>query len=336
MASERDILQAAIAATEKEIFDESMDLGDNALENTGERSIEAMGDGLEGQHEPDEDEDDDEGEPAAEGEGEVETEPKGEVEAEPEPAVAAAPKPADGRVPPGVLRDANTRARAAEAERDTLKAQLDGLNAKLDGLLARPPQPAPQPQQQVQPKPAEVIPDLLEDPIGYAKYLETNTQNRVDALNRQWEERTFNQSMTRAQTQHGQAFVNAFEALKTQAQQNPQIARAIRAAPDPGEAVIQWHKRAEAMREIGDDPEQFRTKVAEQARAELMNDPEFRKQVLEGLRSGAQTGDNGRPRTTTNLPPSLRRAAGGNARAVSDTAFLDGSEQAVFTSAFST
>jgi hypothetical protein len=347
MASEREILQAAIAATEKEIFDEGLDLGESTLDGTGDKTIEAMGDGLEGQHEPEEDEDEQEGElEAAEGntEAQPEVEAAAEDEAEPkgESEVQPAPKPADGRVPPGVLRDANARARAAEAERDALKAQLGTVDQRLEALvnqrleaaLARL-QPQQQPAQ-VAPKPQEVVPDLLEDPVGYARYLEGKTQERLEASSRQFGERLFNQSMSFAQSRHGQTFVNAFEALKTQAQQNPQIARAIRDAPDPGEALIQWHKRTEAMREIGDDPAQFRTRVAEEARTTLMKDPEFRRQVLEELRGEAQTGDNGRPRTTTNLPRSLARAAGGNARAVSDHAFLDGSDNAVFSAAFNT
>ena len=51
------ILKDAIIGTEKEVFSEAFGKDDLTLDETGDRSIEGMGDGLEGQHEPDDEED---------------------------------------------------------------------------------------------------------------------------------------------------------------------------------------------------------------------------------------------------------------------------------------
>ena len=104
-------------------------------------------------------------------------------------------------------------------------------------------------------------------------------------------------------------------------------------SPNPGEALVSWHKRNEALREVGDDPSAYKAKIAEETRQALANDPEFRKQLLEGLRAEAETGDGGKPRTVTRLPASLNRAAGGN-HLRSDLADGDNSNTAIFDSIF--
>ncbi|MBV8474082.1 MAG: hypothetical protein JO107_14785, partial [Hyphomicrobiales bacterium] len=58
MASERDILRDAIIGTEKEIFGDAFGQEEVTLDESGDRSLEAMGSGLEGQHEPDDEEED--------------------------------------------------------------------------------------------------------------------------------------------------------------------------------------------------------------------------------------------------------------------------------------
>src|SRR5665213_1322145 len=52
--TEIDILGEAFAGTEKEIFGESAGTAPEALDDSGDRSVEDMGEGLEGQHEADE------------------------------------------------------------------------------------------------------------------------------------------------------------------------------------------------------------------------------------------------------------------------------------------
>src|SRR5215831_19720131 len=56
---EEDLIQDAIASTEKEIWSEAWGQEPDAADETGDRSLETMGDGLEGQHEPDDEAPDD-------------------------------------------------------------------------------------------------------------------------------------------------------------------------------------------------------------------------------------------------------------------------------------
>src|SRR6266851_2424183 len=122
---EVDAIGDAIIATEKEIAGAAWGEEDtDAADETGDRSLEDMGDGLEGQREAEEDDEpeDDDADGEAESEGEA-----AEAEAAALAAAEQAKKtepPEGGRVPSGKLREANEAKRAAEAERDALKAEL--------------------------------------------------------------------------------------------------------------------------------------------------------------------------------------------------------------------
>lgn len=284
----------------------------------------------------------------AEAETEAEEKPKAEDEPErPAEQVAAKeqtdPKP-DGKVPPGVLRDARERARKAEAERDAAAAafqkrleeiearnqqELAKITAKLEGFaMAR---PAVQPD--VKPAETQKPPDPLEDPEGFVKWNENRITEATAQVRREAEERYFNASMIRARSTHGDAFNAAFEALKAEAPRSPQILASIRNAPEPGEAMMQWHKQAVAQREIGPDPAAWRKKVEAEIREAVLKDPELRKQLINEARAEASRGDNGKPRTTFNAPPSLSRATGGNTR-ISDEAATGESNKSYLDYAF--
>jgi hypothetical protein len=329
-----DILRDAIIGTEREVFGDAFDKEELTLDETGDRSIEAMGEGLEGQREPeDEDEEADE---------ELEASETNEGEEKTEEAVHEA----QGRVPSGRLREEAEKTRAAQAERDALKAQLEAektasqraiaeLNAKFEGFTASQRQPA----QPAQPKPEEATPDLFEDPTAFVNHLQKGFDSKLAAINQQIKDQRINISMELSRTRHGEAFDAAFGALKSLDANNPdnrQLVQRLIDAPNPGEAVVTWHRRNEAIREVGDDPTAYKAKIAEDTRKALMADPEFRKQLVAELRGEAMTGDNGKPRTTVKLPASLNRAGGGNTRAPSDLEIYDGSESATFSSAWTT
>lgn len=340
------VLKDAIIETEKEIFAEAFGREDLTLDETGDRSLEAMGDGLEGQNEPDEDEasEDEEAEKAVTGDTEDQAKDETKVEAKPE---AEDRQDERGRVPSGRLREQTERTRAAETERDAFKAQLDAekaasqkavadLNAKFDALLAL------QRQQAQPPKPAETVkpetpPDLFENPTAFAEHLQKGVQAELAAMRQQMQNERINLSMENARSRHGETFDGAFTAIRKLDPSNPDnraLVQRLAASPNPGEAMVAWHKRNEALREVGDDPTAYKAKIAEDTRKALMADPEFRKQLLEGLRAEAATGDNGQPRTTVRLPQSLNRAAGNNTRSPNDLELFDGSDQAIFESAF--
>lgn len=351
---EQDILRDAMIETDKEIFGDAFGQESTVLDDTGDRSLEDMGDGLEGQHEPDEDdgeagEEDDEAAETAEAKAKAEADAKAAAEAGKAPKPGEAQAEPQGRVPAGRLREQTERTRAAETERDALKARLeaaeadrrkeiDALRAEFNGRLAQfQPRPADQPKPADPAKPAGP-PDLFEDSKGFADHLVNSVKAEIAAVQNQAREDRINFSMETAKTRHGEIFNKAFATLKGLAQEgsadNRALVQRLTAAPNPGEAVVAWYKRAETLREVGDDPAAYKAKIAEDTRKALMADPEFRKQLLADLRAEALTGDDGRPRTATRLPPSLNRTTGGNGRAPNDLEAFDDSPGAIFDSAF--
>jgi hypothetical protein len=344
---EIDVIGNAITATEKEIAGSAWDDEERfALDETGDRSQEGMGDGLEGQREDDEDD-----------ETEVETEeeelPEGETEAEvrepPEgekpPLAADDGKPAvkpngkDPTVPPAVHRQATERARAAEAERETLRAQLEterreraAERARMEGyLLAQRQQQQPPQQRQQQPQ----VPDMFEDPQGYHDHMRREFQSELAARDQRIDNMRVEQSMALAHRLDKESFEKAWGSLQQLDPNNPdarQVVQRIYASADPGEALVSWHKRNETLREVGDDPAAYRERLATETREALMKDPEFRRQLLEDLRAEANGSNGGQQRTVTRLPPSIGRVPGGSSTRGED--YVDDTDGAVFGSAF--
>ena len=347
MAKDDDILRDAIIGTEKEIFASAFDQEELTHDETGDRSLEAMGDGLEGQIEHD-DEDDNETDGQSE---QLEAKDEGkdgtEVEKVETKSTETHQEP-PGRVPPGRLREEAERARNAIAERDALKAQLeseksssqkaiDELRAQFNGMMAA----LQRPQAPVAPQQAatqqEAPPDLFENPAAFAEYLQNGVKAQLDAVQKQVRDQQVNASIESARTRHGQEFEAAWKAISTLDYKNPDnvaLVRRMEAMPNPGEAVMTWHKRNEVLREVGENPAEYKARVAEETRNSLMADPDFRRELLDTLRGDAMTGDNGRPRTQTRLPASLSRAQGGNGRAPNDLEIYDGSDSAAFKSAW--
>ena len=357
---EDDILKDAIIGTEREIFGEAFGKDDGAaLDETGDRSLEQMGTGLEGQHEPEEDEEPEaeetgeEAEPekveAKEGDKSKKTEELEKPEkADPKALVVEEPK---GRVPAGRLREETKRAQAAEAALVEAKAKIaeadaarkkdiDALTARFDGVLAA----LSKQQQAVQPPKAEVKddkpagpPDLFEDPKAFADYVANASRAQLEQVRGQMDAQRVEMSLSLAHQKHGDTFKTAFETvskLDPAAQENRELVQKMWRSPNPGEALVQWHKRNEALREVGDDPSAYKARIADEARKAALADPDIRKQLIEEMRAEAETGDGGKPRSITRLPASLNRAPGGNVRAPNDLEIYDGSDSATFNSAW--
>jgi hypothetical protein len=367
--NEDQLLKGAIDATQKEIFADVFDNDEAVLDETGDRSIEEMGDGLEGQVE--EDEAGDEAEDAGKGvdaKDDAETkddkaagdkdpndktarDDKGKFttkdeKAEPEKGTQPDPKAGkDHRVPVGELKSERSQRQAAE-ERATkaeeraaaaeAKAQdeVAKLNAKLDGVLAAQRQP-PQPAKTEEAKTPE-RPDMFADPEGYAKWVEDRANERVATVERNISQRFIEQSFALAHDAHKEVFEKAHAELTSLNPKNPAdviTVRNIANAPNPGAALMKWHRNRETLREVGPDPAAFKQKLADDTRAALMKDPEFRKQLLEDLRAEATGGANsGDPaRTITRLPKSLNGAAGSGSN---QDAVFDGSQRAIFDNVF--
>ncbi len=344
---ETELLSQAIIDTEKEIAGSAWGNDEVVLDETNDRSVEQTGDGLEGQHEEDEEETEGEDSEQAEGEGETDKDGKGDESetdksAKPEGDDKPETKPAEpqGRVPTGEHRKVLERARAAETERDRLKGEIetersntrkeiDTLKGQLAGVIQLLQQGKPQADKPAGDKPAaEELPDLFENPNGFYDHIKKLVQGAVAPLTEAQQKQAVAFSFQIAHALHKDTFEQAMAAVQQLDRNNPDdratVQRILR-APDPGRALIEWHKRSETLREVGDDPQKYRERVA----AEIMKDPEFRKQLLAEMRGEAATGDNGRARTEVRLPPSLNRATGSNLRAEVDTTADDGSDQAI-------
>lgn len=350
--TEADI-SSAINETEKEIA--GLAWGDEeteASDPTGDRSLEAMGEGLEGQHEEDEDETGDE-----ESEGESETEGEGEEGEEDGEQPLAAKKgegeqppagkqqtqvedPPAGRVPSGKLREANERARAAEERARTIEAErtreaerLVALEAQL-ATLTQLMQGQRQPPQQAAPVKEEPksAPDLFENPTGFVDHITSQIEARLSGVQKNLQEQAVNTSFRIAHVRHADTFQEAWTAVNKLDPNNPDdraTAQRIYNSPDPGEALVAWHKRNETFKRVGNDPAAFEERIRKETMEALAKDPEFRKQIVASLRAEASQGDDGRPRTTTRLPTSLGRASGSNVGARETRGAMDDSEQAV-------
>jgi len=351
---EVDAISDAIIATEKEIAGEAWGNEDtDAADASGDRSMEDIGEGLEGQHEAGSDDDGEEADVDADGDGEGEEgEGEGETEAEAAEAAAAVaagkgevipPKPAagerpQGRVPPGVHREAQERARAAEAERDTLKGQLTTFSDKLEQAMRRIDDlsraPRAEPPKPADPPTPKAAPDIFEDPKGFVEHITQGFQTELSKRDAQLENNRVENSMAIAHAFHKDTFEKAFDAINKLDPRNADdraTVQRIYKSPNPGEALVGWHKRSQTLAEVGDDPAAYRERVAKETREALMKDPEFRKALVAEMRGeAARPGPDGSPRTETRLPGSLRRAAGSNLGAErNDHRASDDSEQAV-------
>ena len=356
MAKEDDILRDAIIGTEKEIYSDAFDKEDLTLDESGDRSLEMMGDGLEGQREPEEDEgDESDADETAEIEATTETDAgkdgkEGDDKAEAEATTKETPESQQdrqGRVPAGRLREQSERARAAEAERDALRAQLAEkqaaserelaeLKAQMQGFMAaqrQAPQPVVKPQEAPTP---ETVPDLFENPTAYVEYVNKTIEKQTAALQEQLRRANLETNLQMARVRHGEAYEKAEAALKGldySNRENVDLVRRLESSPNPGEALVAWHKRNEVLREVGEDPAAYKARIAEETRKALAADPTFRQELLAALRGEAETGDNGRPRTITRVPPALARASGNSGRGA-DLDIYDGSDSAAFASAW--
>jgi hypothetical protein len=335
MANESsDPITAALIETEKEVAGFAWDNEDTeASDPSGDQSLEDMGDGLEGQHEAEDDE-------GAEGVEEPEEEA---VAAKTEEKPVEEPKPVEqpqGRVPPGKHREALERARAAEVERDTIKAAFErdqaDSKAKFDLLMREiaaikaSPHPGAIPKAPEPPKPA---PDIFENPTGFIEHITQQFQSELNKRDTQLQNQRVETSMALAHGFHKDTFEKAWAAVNALDVNDPDARSTVQriyASPNPGEALVKWHRRNEVLSFVGDDPVAYRERIRKEEREAMEKDPEFRKRVIAELRGEASTGDNGQPRTITRLPGSLARAPGSNVGANrSDPNDMDDSQQGI-------
>ncbi|MCS3725500.1 hypothetical protein [Bradyrhizobium betae] len=335
---EVDAISDAIMETEKEIAGEAWGNEEtSALDETGGRALESMGQGLEGQHEVEdgdasseeqEDGDSEETEEAEEGEdGEEGDEAGTETAGDGKTAQQQREQePPAGRVPSGKLREEAEKRRLAEARVTELEAKLAGTtgdNPKIAALEAQLQQltsilngqrQSPQAVKE-EPKAEPEVPDIFENPKGFVEHILGAVQQAVAPVRQDVRKNAVETSFALAHATHKDTFGKAFEAINGLNPQNPDdraTVQRIYNSANPGEELVRWHKRSQALARFGEDPDAAEARIREDTRQALLKDPEFRKQLIADLRGEAAAGENGPARTTTRLPQSLARAGGSN------------------------
>lgn len=224
-----------------------------------------------------------------------------------QPEVTEGNKP-QGHIPPAAIADARQKARETTAENDTLRRELAELRGYVQSLSHRQQPQAPQEEA----KPA----DFWDDPDGWGNKLVTPIQQQLQQQNERWSRRF-------AEQQHGAETVNAaYQALgqAMQAGEPGAIAefQRLKQSDHPFGEIVDWHKRQETMKTVGNDPNAW----LEAEMKKRLADPAYQAQVLEMIRGTAANNTN-RSAPVTSLPPSLNRLpSGGNAPAdvdMSDT-----------------
>ena len=343
-----DLLKEAIAGTEAEIFNEATGKDGPSTEGgPGDRSVEDMGTGHEGQLEADEPDLLDtkaEGE-GAEGEGgEGDTkayaddqtrDPKtGLFVAKPAETKTAAEAPTDpkARVP---LSDLITERKARQAlqkqlddERTSASSQFQQLNARIDQLMAGGPRQQAQPAVENAPE----KPDIFSDPDAFVA-------NLTKGIEEGFTKKFVAADLQRTYDQHGEEFNKAFTAITTAANTDPNVAAEIRRiyqSPMPGSGILKWAKDREAQQLVGSDPAAFIARVNAEAEAKLLENPAFLEKIAAKLggtvAQAAPATPGATPRPVFRMPKSLNSAAGGGAN--TPVPQSDGSERGVFEDAF--
>lgn len=208
----------------------------------------------------------------------------------PDPAKPDPAKPEDtALVPAGRLREEAEARRKAERERDELIG------------MVRATQQQRQPQQPDQP----AKPDMFENPSGFVKaelqpYLEqirADFQNQREAMSLDWAMRSHG----------GETVSKARQALEEGMSRGDPTAwgtynRAMQ-SHDPYGVIVNAHRERETLRTINGDLDGYRKSILEEA----LNDPEYRKRVIEAAKGQASAAGNSvaRPAKAAQSSPSL-------------------------------
>jgi hypothetical protein len=309
MDAEEQLLSEGIEATDKELFDSAM-----APEPPGDEPEPVK---AEPEAKPDADE------PARDEQGrfvanDKDAEPKPEEvkpeQPKPEPTAEADDK--SGQVPSWRLREEREAKAELAKQLDTEKAERTRIASEMAQMRAQ----LAQLQKPAETKP-EDEPDPLLDPKGFRDHLERKFSERL--LNQQRD-----MDMRLAHRQHGKLFEDAYnEASQALAQGDVQLRAMMNETASPGEMLVNWYRQRQTLREVGNDPAAYKTKLLEEA----LKDPAYLAKAIEAARVSAGGAPSVKPagnsRPPVDLPPSLTGAARADAIVPDDH---DASDEALF------
>lgn len=239
-------------------------------------------------------------EPAADQGGPPPAQP--EVAAVAPPAVAAPANgvpPAPGQeskgqtVPLSALEDERAKRKDWKARAIRLEEQMAQVMRERASAAQTAQQPAAQPQ-----APQRI--DVLQDPEGYQRWVETQLQTQPVMIRRDLSEAALRRSHQDAEEVMGE-FV-------TIARSNPVLVQQMDQQIDPAQWAYDYVKRSRLMQEIGADPEAWKAQQLEALKSQWLAEAQAQQPVVPAAAS------NPKPNPVSSIPPSLANARNVGAR----------------------
>lgn len=208
---------------------------------------------------------------------------------------AQAPEPQNKGVPPAALVAERNKAKEEKARADALERQVQQLSAQMQAFMAgaqpKPPQAEPAP-----------VPEIWDDPNSFVQH---NIRQALDPVR---EQLMFNARLVAASV-HGkdtvEQAVQAFDAAISSRAIDPVEYQRIMASPNPFHEAVAWHKRQSVLSEIGEDPDAYKARLAEEIRAQVLAE-------LQGQQP--QTGQQPSPGLPATMPSNLANARSASPR----------------------
>lgn len=252
---------------------------------------------------------------AASDEVETEQEPEGEREAETEAPEGQIRDPATGKFVPkqsAAVKTDGKKKPAGEEQQDHRVPLSEHLSEREKRQAAERRAEALERELTTLKQPKREQPAAIDPYADPQAFRDAGIREALSPLEQRLENQRLATSKLLAVDKYGSDVVNtAFTTLK-QAMETDPAARfeyqRIMASDHPYAELVGWSKRQSALKEIGDDPAAYETKLREK----LLSDPEFAKQVIERQRSDKRPAGTG-TRSNIDLPPSLNSASGNGA-----------------------
>ena len=217
---------------------------------------------------------------------------------EEQPAIEAPKEERADHIPSWRLREETEARRLANERAEANQRRADAALRELEALR----------QQMNPPKP---IPDQFQDPEAYNAHWQQQNQQLQQSVEQRLRNQEANFSLRLAHMQHGDVFEKAYqELLETAERGDRTAAQAVANSPDPGSTLVNWYKREQALKTVGNDPEAYFQTRLEAA----LKDPQVLAKAIENAKGMAST----QP-TQIKLPPSLNKVAGSRADTDNDT-----------------
>lgn len=230
------------------------------------------------------------------------------VEPKPEPAVEPPAQPErreDHRIPLSEHLSEREKRQAAERRAEDAERRIADLSRRMDELSKPKPEPAARP-------------DLYADPDGFVQH---GVREAMTPLEQRMEQMRDQFSRMLAVQQFGADAVKAAQdEMEREIAANPLArfeAQRLWQSESPYVELVTWHKRRNALKEVGDDPAAYEQRIREK----LKSDPEFVKEVIAATRADLNAQPNRSPNVT--LPPSLNKTTGSGGQAINPTPKTD-------------